>query len=165
MAIRSAFRKKGVVDKRGKRKNRPARKASLSLRSGRITLKQGNITLNAVLAEEINPPKGETPLKWLLLTSEPVESLAQALRVIDIYTHRWRIEEFHKAWKTGAGAERQRMEEPDNLERMVSILSFVAVRLLQLRKLHAAASTQGARAAKGSGTRRKPVRRNGADPG
>ncbi len=65
------------------------------MRSGRITLKQGNITLNAVLAEEINPPKGETPLKWLLLTSEPVESLAQALRVIDIYTHRWRIEEFH----------------------------------------------------------------------
>lgn len=125
---------KGVVDKRGKRKNRPARKASLSLRSGRITLKQGNITLNAVLAEEINPPKGETPLKWLLLTSEPVESLAKALRVIDIYTHRWRIEEFHKAWKTGAGAERQRMEEPDNLERMVSILSFVAVRLLQLRE-------------------------------
>ena len=73
-------------------------------------------------------------MKWLLLTSEPVESLAQALRVIDIYTHRWRIEEFHKAWKTGAGAERQRMEEPDNLERMVSILSFVAVRLLQLRE-------------------------------
>ncbi|WP_270793030.1 transposase, partial [Aeromonas sp. QDB21] len=67
-------------------------------------------------------------------TSEPVESLAQALRVIDIYTHRWRIEDFHKAWKTGAGAERQRMEEPDNLERMVSILSFVAVRLLQLRE-------------------------------
>ncbi|STM86703.1 putative transposase [Escherichia coli] len=26
------------------------------------------------------------------------------------------------------------MEEPDNLERMVSILSFVAVRLLQLRE-------------------------------
>lgn len=132
---------KGVVDKRGKRKNRPARKASLSLRSGRITLKQGNITLNAVLAEEINPPKGETPLKWLLLTSEPVESLAQALRVIDIYTHRWRIEEFHKAWKTGAGAERQRMEEPDNLERMVSILSFVAVRLLQLREISMVTAT------------------------
>lgn len=34
-----------------------------------------------------------------------------------------------------------------------------------LEELHAAASTQGARAAKGSGTRRKPVRRNGADPG
>ena len=51
---------KGVVDKRGKRKiDQPARRA-WSLRSGRITLKQGNITLNAVLAEEINPPAGET---------------------------------------------------------------------------------------------------------
>ncbi|MGC5428830.1 IS4 family transposase [Aeromonas veronii bv. sobria] len=125
---------KSLVDKRGKRKNRPARKATLCLRSGSITLKQGSLTLNAVLAEEVNPPKGETPLKWLLLTSEPVASLAQALRVIDIYTHRWRVEDFHKAWKTGAGAERQRMEEPDNMERMVSILSFVAVRLLQLRE-------------------------------
>lgn len=35
----------------------------------------------------------------------------------------------------------------------------------RISQLHAAASTQGARAAKGSGTRRKPVRRNGADPG
>ena len=34
------------------------------------------------------------------------------------------------------------MEEPDNLERMVSILLFVAVGLLQLREsFHAAAST------------------------
>ncbi|MCL1124892.1 hypothetical protein [Shewanella surugensis] len=32
--------------------------------------------------------------------------------IIDIYTARWRIEDFHKAWKTGAGAERQRMTEP-----------------------------------------------------
>ena len=88
---------KSLVDKRGKRKNRPARKATLCLRSGSITLKQGSLTLNAVLAEEVNPPKGETPLKWLLLTSEPVASLAQALRVIDIYTHRWRVEDFHKA--------------------------------------------------------------------
>lgn len=125
---------KSLIDKRGKRKSRPARRATLSLRSGSITLKQGPVTLNAVLAEEVNPPKGETPLKWLLLTSEPVATLAQALRVIDIYTHRWRVEDFHKAWKTGAGAERQRMEDPDNLERMVSILSFVAVRLLQLRE-------------------------------
>ncbi len=89
-----AIPQKSLVDKRGKRKNRPARKATLCLRSGSITLKQGSLTLNAVLAEEVNPP----------------------------------------AWKTGAGAERQRMEEPDNMERMVSILSFVAVRLLQLRE-------------------------------
>lgn len=127
---------KTFVDKHGKRKNRPARKAAMELRCGRITLKQGKdvLTLNAILAEEIQTPADDTPLKWLLLTSEPIGSLEEALQVIHIYSHRWRIEDFHKAWKTGAGAERQRMEEPDNLERMVSILAFVAVRLLQLRE-------------------------------
>ena len=54
--------------------------------------------------------------------------------MIRIYTARWRVEDFHKAWKTGAGAERQRMTEPGNLERTVSILAFVGVRLLQLRE-------------------------------
>ncbi|MGG7318300.1 IS4 family transposase, partial [Klebsiella pneumoniae] len=37
-------------------------------------------------------------------------------------------------WKLGAGAERLRMEEPRNLERAVSILAFIAIRLLQLRE-------------------------------
>ena len=87
-------------------------------------------------------------MKWLLLTSEPVESLAQTLRVIDIYTHRWRIEEFHKAWKTGAGAERQRMEEPDNLGAHGLDPPFVAVRLLQLRELHPCRKRSGGKAAK-----------------
>ena len=73
-------------------------------------------------------------LKWLLLTSEPVESLAQALRVIDIYTHRWRIEDFHKAWKPEQELKGNAWKSRIIWERMVSILSFVAVRLLQLRE-------------------------------
>jgi hypothetical protein len=56
------------------------------------------------------------------------------MKVIHIYSQRWRVEDYHKAWKTGAGAERQRMTEPENLERMVSILAFVGVRLMQLRE-------------------------------
>lgn len=57
------------------------------------------------------------------------------MRVIDIYATRWRVEDFHKAWKTGAGAERQRMIELKNVERAVSILAFICVRLLQLREV------------------------------
>ena len=127
---------KGMVDSKGKRKNRPARKAIVQLQSSTVTLTQGKqrITLNAVLAEEQNPPKGEEPLCWRLLTSESVDSFEQALRVVKIYSARWRIEDFHKAWKTGAGAERQRMTEPENLERAVSILGFIGVRLMQLRE-------------------------------
>ena len=127
---------KGMVDSKGKRKNRPARKAIVQLRSSTVTLTQGkkSITLNAVLAEEKNPPKGEEGLCWRLLTSEPVESFEEAMRVVRIYSARWRIEDFHKAWKTGAGAERQRMIAPENLERAVSTLAFIGVRLMQLRE-------------------------------
>lgn len=47
---------------------------------------------------------------------------------------RWGIEDFHKAWKSGAGAEDQRMQSIENLEKMIVILSFVAIRLLQLKE-------------------------------
>lgn len=127
---------KGMIDKSGNRFNRPARQASLEVRSATVTFtrKSTSFAINVVLAEEVGLVEGETPLRWLLLTSEPVETLEQALRVIHIYAARWRVEDFHKAWKTGAGAERQRMTDKDNLERMVSILAFVAVRLMQLRE-------------------------------
>ena len=73
-------------------------------------------------------------LRWVLLTTEPIGTLAKALHIIDIYTARWRIEDFHKAWETVTGAERQRMTEPKYLERAVSILAFIGDRLLQLRE-------------------------------
>ena len=134
---------KGLVDKQGKRYNRKGRTACLEVRTATVTIRRNKtpMTLNAVLAEEVSVQENEAPLRWLLLTSEPVATLAEALKVIRIYTTRWRVEDFHKAWKTGAGAERQRMVEPEHLERMVSILAFVAVRLMQLRESFTVANT------------------------
>ena len=56
------------------------------------------------------------------------------MKIIDIYTARWRIEDFHKSWKTGSGVERLRMTRADNLERVASVLAFIGVRLLQLKE-------------------------------
>lgn len=56
------------------------------------------------------------------------------LRVVRDYELRRRIEGYHKAWKSGAAVERQRLQHADNLERMMVITAFVAVRLLQLRE-------------------------------
>jgi hypothetical protein len=39
------------------------------------------------------------------LTSEPVTTLGAALDSRWIYGRRWRIEEFHKAWKSGTQGE------------------------------------------------------------
>ena len=127
---------KGMKDSKGKAINRVARKAKLTVKVATVTLKTQDEMkpINVVYAQEKTSKKEVEPLRWVLLTTEPVDTLSQALRVIDIYTARWRVEDFHKAWKTGAGAERQRMTEPKNLERAVSILAFIGVRLLQLRE-------------------------------
>jgi hypothetical protein len=78
----------------------------------------------------------EKPVEWILLTTEPVHSAADARRIVGYYEARWKIEEFHKAWKSGGTqVEKRRMQTADNLERLAVILAFIAVRLLQLREV------------------------------
>lgn len=126
------------------RGGRAERMAKLRLTSAAVELRRprslaakypSKLKVNAVLAEELKPPKGEEPLNWMLLTTEPVESLAEVENLLKCYRMRWRIEVFHKAWKTGAGVERQRLQTAENLERIAVVLAFVAIRLIQLREL------------------------------
>lgn len=121
------------------RGGRVAREARLSLRAAAVVLKaprqsidaQGEVAVNAILAEELH---SGAPLCWLLLTSEPIDTEQQLQEALRFYALRWRIEEFHKAWKSGAQVEQMRMQSRATLERMVVMLAFVAVRLLQLRE-------------------------------
>lgn len=73
-------------------------------------------------------------LCWHLMTNEVIESKEDALRIIGYYEHRWLIEEYHKAWKTdGTNIEDAQLQSKDNLERLVTISAFIAVRILQLK--------------------------------
>lgn len=124
------------------RGGRPARTAKLSLRSSTVVVtppggspaQHDPLRINAVLAEEIDAPVNAEPLRWVLLTTEAVTGAEDALAVVRYYECRWRIEDYHKAWKSGVGVERQRFQSPENLERMVVLTAFLAVRLLQLRE-------------------------------
>ena len=46
------------------------------------------------------------------------------------YAARWWIEEYHKALKSGAGAEQSKLERGYRLESLIAVLAVVAVRLL-----------------------------------
>lgn len=71
---------------------------------------------------------------WHLLTSEKVASAADARRIVSYYERRWLTEEYHKAWKSGGTCVASlRMQTRDNLECMVVIKAFIAVRGLGLR--------------------------------
>jgi hypothetical protein len=91
------------------------------------------LSLWIVRVWEANPPKGQEPLEWFLLTNEPVETFVQACRVVEWYECRWIIEEYHKALKTGCGIENPQFVTQDRLQPAIALISVVALTLLSLR--------------------------------
>lgn len=104
-------------------------------RPGQGQGKSPTVPVEVVRVWEATPPQGvKEPLEWLLLTSEPAATLDQALNVVQHYSSRWIIEEFHKALKTILGAERLQLERGERLIAAVSLMSIVALRMIDLRE-------------------------------
>jgi len=86
-----------------------------------------------VEVREPQPPGKETPLRWVLYVQEPASTFEQALRAIEYYEQRPRVEDYHKCLKTGLAVERRRYQSRDRLEPVIGVICVQAVRLLQLR--------------------------------
>src|SRR3990170_337784 len=90
-------------DKRGRRQPRQSRTAEVEVRAATVTLRPPwrhdrtltNVTINVVLVTEVNPPKGDTPVEWILLTSLPIDTEEAVRTVIQYYCIRWMIETNH----------------------------------------------------------------------
>lgn len=82
---------------------------------------------------EPKPPSGIKPIEWMLLCSEPVLVLEDALRITGYYGLRWLIEEYHQCLKSGCGVEDRQLETAERLSPLIGMLCVVAVRLLQLK--------------------------------
>ena len=124
----------------------PARTAQVEMRFGPITMprpqhisewvkksKIRQIPMWVVEAREVSPPPGVQAARWVLWSSQPVESFADAWRTLEYYEKRPLIEEFHKALKTGCSLEERQYETAPRLEAITGVLSVTAVRLLQLK--------------------------------
>jgi len=83
----------------------PKRQAKMEVRFGPVVMprpkhasawvkKSGiqEIAMWVVEAREINPPKGVQAARWVLLTSEPVESFNAAWIILEHYEKRWLVE-------------------------------------------------------------------------
>lgn len=127
----------------------PARTAQVQVRSGTVRFQgperpdgdKPDFTLNVVEVREVDAPAGVEPLHWMLLTSLPCQRWVEARRIVGRYAARWWIEEYHKALKSGVGAEESQMERAYRIETLVAVLALVAVRLLNAKWL---ARTRGA---------------------
>jgi hypothetical protein len=124
---------------------RKARVAKMQVRTAEVVLHLQDertkskfpAAMYAVLTREISPvPHGEDPIEWLLLTTFEVKSLDDARLVLFGYAQRWRIEEFHKAWKTThCNVEDTLLGDKDNIVRWATVLASVAMRILRLMYL------------------------------
>lgn len=130
-----------------KRQRFPERKkrvAKFGFRAASVEIKRSwrapastskSIELNVVHAYELDPPEGETPVDWKLFTSEPIETEADILKIIDIYRARWLIEEYFKALKTGCSYEKRQLESYQTLLNALVLLIPIAWQLLLMRYL------------------------------
>lgn len=130
-------------EQRGRRQARESRTATLEVRAATITLRPPRrpdrqlplLTINVVWVHEINPPEGEEPIEWLLLTSLPIANAEQVLRVIQIYCLRWTIELFFRVLKQGCRIEKRLFETIERVERFLAVALIVAWRTLYVTRL------------------------------
>lgn len=92
------------------------------------------ITGSVIRVWEVEPPEGVEGLEWVLLTDGELQTYEQAKERALQYAARWLIEEFHKALKTGLGAERLQLETAHGLFAAIAIMSVAALRLIDLRE-------------------------------
>ena len=99
------------------------------------------LELNVVEVYEKSPPKGEDPVRWTLITNEPIRDPAEVALIVDRYRDRWVIEEFIKALKTGCAFEKRQLETRHALLNALAVFLPVAYRLLLLKTLPRVAPT------------------------
>jgi len=139
---RTPFSGEAVIDL-PKRHDRPARKAHLSMRFGSAVLKRPTRTgvkglpksleLRFVEVVEQHPPKGTKPVRWLLLTTHDVATVADAWEIVAWYKLRWIIEQFFRSMKNqGLRIEESQLETAEGLTKLVAIAAKAACTVIQL---------------------------------
>jgi hypothetical protein len=124
---------------------RSARRAMMVMHAAEVTLRLKDKRTNKVrllavrvvwVHERGTTPAGEKPLDWMLLTNAPMDTVEAARNVVLGYSMRWRIEEFHKTWKSGAcNVEDTQLRSQNAVIRWATILAVVATRIERLKRL------------------------------
>jgi hypothetical protein len=130
-------------DRRGRRQPREGRTTDVSVRATTVELRPPHrrdralhaVTVNAVLVLEENPPAGEEPIEWLLLTNLSISSEEAVQLVIEYYTTRWMIEILFRVLKSGCRVEERRFEQLDRLLSCLAVYLIVAWRTLLVCRL------------------------------
>ena len=125
------------------RPGRAARLATLSIRAAHVTLllqprgaPRRRVCINAVLVTEQGAIPASERIEWMLLTTADVTTFEDAVTVVRGYTMRWRVEEFHRTWKSGGcDVEASQLRSRKALVKWAILLASVAARIERLKRL------------------------------
>ena len=134
---------KVACETRGRRQPRESREAEVVVRAMRVMLrppwrpdrKLPPVTVNVVLVSEVNPPAGDEPIEWLLLTSLSIDTVEQVMLILQYYSVRWMIEIFFRVLKSGCRVEERLFEYADRLLTCLAIYMIVTWRTLYVCRL------------------------------
>jgi hypothetical protein len=129
---------KTAAEDRARRVNRVSRQAQVEVHATTVTLRPPwradrrlpPITVNVVLVCEGNPPAGEPPVEWLLVTTLPIDTLEAVRRAVEYYCVRWNIEILFRVLKSGCRIEWRRFEYLERILPCLALYLIVAWRTL-----------------------------------
>lgn len=129
---------KTAAEDRSRRQNRETRQAEVEVRATTVCLRGPwrfdrelpAVTVNVVLVHEPNPPPGEPPVEWILLTTLPIDTPEQVRTIVSYYCVRWCIEILFRTLKSGCRVERRRFEHVDRVLPCLALYLIVAWRTL-----------------------------------
>lgn len=121
---------------------RPARRALVALRFGRVTLARPltgskelapRVALWVVNVNEIDPPAGAEPVHWRLLTTHEVATTPDARQILAWYRMRWCIEQVFRSMKSHTlRVEDSQMLDARGFTKLAIVGLIAAVRAMQL---------------------------------
>ena len=127
---------------------RKARAATLEVRAMTVQVKPPHarsrlpsVTVNVVLVEEIGGPGDGTDVSWLLMTTLPISTIDEVLRVVDYYVARWSVEIYFRVLKTGCRVEEIRLETNQRLKNCLAFYNIIAWRVLYLTTMNRTSPT------------------------
>ncbi|VVE56105.1 Transposase for transposon Tn5 [Pandoraea sputorum] len=119
------------------RGTRPQRTARLTLRYACVRLRPSQtrtrlpeLDVFAVRVIEDEPPANIEPIEWMLLTSVPTHSPAQALEWLQWYARRRTIETWHRVLKSGCRIEARPFGTLERFVRGTALFAVIAWRIL-----------------------------------
>jgi hypothetical protein len=131
----------------------PARLTCVALRAASVVLQMEDhrtsqyrtLPVNVVWVREhgrgpmVRSRSGKTAtraLDWMLLTNHPIDTLDDIKEVVRGYEQRWRIEDFHRAWKSGVcNAEDSQLRAREHVIKWATVLAAVAVRAERIKHM------------------------------